>query len=511
MANEPGLPSTEQELERVRAERSLFLKLLQLSERDDLQGFLAGALELVLELADAQKGYLELHDGSQERPRWWIAAGCTEDEIEGIRDAISRGIIAQAVASGRTVATASAVTDPRFEGYHSVQVNQIEAVLCAPVGGPRPSGVLYLQGRRSGGPFGAVDQRHAELFARHLAPLADRLLLREDARQRSDATQPWRTQLDVDNIVGRSAAMADVLRTVALAAPLDIGVLITGPTGTGKTEVARAIHRNSPRSDGPLVEVNCAAIPETLVESELFGAVPGAATGVTRRMDGKVTAADGGTLFLDEIGELPMTSQAKLLELLHGKRFFRLGSSRKETADIRIIAATNQDLEQAVAEHRFREDLYFRLAVLPLRLPALAERIDDVPPLAEHLLERAVLRHRLPRMRLSPAALVAATAADWPGNVRELANAMERAAVIAAGEGAAAVEPRHLFAGASAEPAEAGPATFQEATRRFQRELLARTLDDTGWNVSETARRLDLARSYLYDLIHAHGLRREES
>ncbi len=495
-------------LERLRTERDLFLRLLELDGRDDPRVFLEEALQLVLELADAEKGYLELHDETGDQPRWWIAVGCSDAEIEGIRDAISRGIIAQAVASGRTVATASAVTDPRFQAYQSVQVNRIEAVLCSPVGGEQPLGVLYLQGRRREGPFDAEDQRRAELFARHLAPLVDRVLARQDARERSDPTRPWREQLVADNLVGRGPAMADVLRTVALVAPLDIGVLITGPTGTGKTEVARAIHRNSPRCDGPLVELNCAAIPETLVESELFGAAAGAATGVTRRMDGKVAAAEGGTLFLDEVGELPLASQAKLLELIHSRRYFRLGSNRKLDADIRIVAATNLDLAKAVADGGFREDLYFRLAVLPIRLPALAERPEDIPLLAPHLLERSLQRHRLPRMGLSPTSVVALTAAEWSGNVRELANALERAAVLAAGDGSATVEPRHLFPGAVL-PAETGEQfTFQEATRRFQAQLVRQTLEDTGWNVSETARRLDLARSYLYDLIKAHGLQR---
>jgi len=503
----------EETLQRVRKERDLFLRLLELSSQDDPTDFLRSALHLVLDLAGARKGYLELHDGGDGPPRWSMAVGCTDDELEGIREAVSHGIIARAMASGQTVATASALTDPRFSGYQSVQVNRIEAVLCAPVGqqdSGAPQGVLYLQDRADPGPFDDDDSRHAELFARHLAPLVDRLLLRQDALDRTDPTRPWREKLDVEGFAGRSAAVAEVLRTVALVSPLDIGVLISGPTGTGKSEIARAIHRNSPRSDGPLVEINCAAIPETLVESELFGAVPGAASGITRKMEGKVAAADGGTLFLDEIAELPLGSQSKILQLLQSREYFRLGSSKREVADIRIVAASNRDLEDEVREKRFREDLYFRLNVVPLRMPSLKERPEDIPLLAEILLERALARHRLPRLRLSPGALVALASAEWPGNVRELVNVVQRAAVMASGDGADVIEPRHLFPGRVPAPAgtEDSSATFQEATRQFQRQLLAQTLEATGWNVSEAARRLDLARSYLYDLIKAHGLQR---
>jgi len=505
------------DVDRVRKERDLFLGLLELSQREEeLTGFLRSSLELVLELAGARKGYLELADEGEGPPRWSMAVGCSADEVDGIREAISHGIIARAMASGETVATASAQSDPRFMGYQSVQVNRIEAVLCAPIGvhepgGGIPLGVLYLQDRIESGPFDAEDVRYAELFARHLAPLVDRLLLRQQVMERTDPTLPWREKLDIEGFIGHSQAVADLLRTVALVAPLDMGVLITGSTGTGKSEIARAIHRNSPRARGPLVEINCAAIPETLVESELFGALPGAASGITRKIDGKVGAAEGGTLFLDEVAELPLASQSKILQLLQSREFYRLGSSRPETADIRVIAASNRDLDEEVAEKRFREDLYFRLNVVPLRMPALAERSTDIPSLADFLLARAVRKYRLPRLSLSPGAVLALTAAEWPGNVRELLNTVERAAVLAAGDGADAIEPRHLFPQSATQPdtADAAGLTFQEATRRFQHQLLASALEDAGWNVSEAARRLDLARSYLYDLIKAHGLQRK--
>jgi Nif-specific regulatory protein len=213
-------------------------------------------------------------------------------------------------------------------------------------------------------------------------------------------------------------------------------------------------------------------------------------------------------LLLDEIAELPLGAQAKLLQLLQSKRYYPLGSARAEIADVRIIAATNVDLERAVAERRFREDLYYRLHVLPIRLPTLAERRADIPDLVITFVREAGLRHGLPLLEPSPAAIRAAEAASWPGNVRQLAHAVEAAAIRAAGEGALRLEARHLFPGNGSRPEDEAGLSFHEHTRRFQAELLRDTLARCDWNVTEAARRLDLARAHVYSLIKAFGLRR---
>jgi Nif-specific regulatory protein len=245
----------------------------------------------------------------------------------------------------------------------------------------------------------------------------------------------------------------------------------------------------------------------SLVESELFGALPGAHSTASRKMDGKVAAAERGTLLLDEVGELSAVAQAKLLQLLQSKEYYPLGGSKPMRADVRVIAATNTDLKHAVAERRFREDLFYRLHVLPIRVPSLAERREDIAELAAHLCLAACERHGLPRLQLSRGAVRALEAAEWPGNVRQLAHTMEAAAIRAAGAGAAEVERSHLFPDeAAAQPAEAP--TFQEATRRFQEQLLRDALERAEWNVVEAARRLDLARSHVYNLIRAFGLER---
>jgi Nif-specific regulatory protein len=271
------------------------------------------------------------------------------------------------------------------------------------------------------------------------------------------------------------------------------------------------IHENSARAAHPIVELNCAALPEGLVESELFGAMPGAHSGATRKIEGKVAAADRGTLFLDEVGDLSAPAQAKVLQLIAAKEYYPLGATRPVHADVRVIAATNVDLERAVAERRFREDLYYRLHVVPLRVPSLDERRDDIALLATHFCEDAIRRHGLPRRSLSPNALRALEAAEWPGNVRQLAHAVEASVVRSANERGTQIEAVHLFPG-SARPAPVetdGWDTFQGATRRFQADLLRQALESNGWNVLETARRLDLARSHVYKLISAFGLERD--
>jgi Nif-specific regulatory protein len=499
----------EADLARLQRERDLYLRLLELGGETELEPFLRDALAAVVELTGANQGYLELTDDQEEDPRshWSMAKGFSETEVERVRTLVSHGIIAEAVATGQTIHTPSALLDPRFRERGSVQISRIEAVLCVPIGSTPPAGGLYLQGRKTPGPFSPEDQASAELFARHVAPIVRRLLSSE--RQRPDPTKALRQKLRLEGVVGRSAAFVDLLRQVALVAPLDVSVLLTGETGTGKSQIARVIHDNGPRSAGPFVEVNCAALPDTLVESELFGAMPGAHSTATRRMQGKVASAEKGTLFLDEVGELSAPAQAKLLQLLQAKQYTPLGGSKALTADLRVIAATNTDLHSAVAERKFREDLFYRLQVLPIRVPSLAERREDVADLAAYFLAAACERNRLPRLELSTGAMRALQSAEWPGNVRQLAHAIQAAAIRAAGEGSWQVETAHAFPATAALVDRSGEtATFQEATRRFQSQLLRRALEETDWNVTDVARRLDVTRSHVYNLIHAFGLHR---
>jgi Nif-specific regulatory protein len=493
-------------LDVIRQERDLYLRMLELGACEELEPFLREVLELIVRASQARKGYLEFHEPGDDAPALALAYGCEGEAEQSFRGGISQGVMAEALATRTTVLSASALGDPRFRERGSVRRNAIEAVLCTPFGGDPPLGVVYLQGRNRPGGFDDADRARAELFVRCLHPFVERLRIRR-RQSAADPTRSFRDQLAASDVIGRSAALARTLQEVALVAPLDVCVLLTGGSGTGKTQIARVLHDSGPRRGRPFVELNCAAIPEALLEAELFGAMPGAHSTATRRIDGKVAAAEGGTLFLDEIGELAVSAQAKLLQLLQSQEYYPLGATRKLRADVRIIAATNTDLQAAIEQRSFRGDLYYRLSVLPIRLPALAERREDVVELAEHFVAQACTKNRLPRLRLSLAARQAVLTAEWPGNVRQLAHAVEGAAIRAAGAMLPEIEPHHLFP-ALAAPAAGRPPSFQEATRGFQEQLLRATLDELGWNVMETARRLDLSRAHVYNLIGAFSLTR---
>jgi Nif-specific regulatory protein len=348
--------------------------------------------------------------------------------------------------------------------------------------------------------YGGMDSAHPEAHG-ELEPLFS-------PGEKRDPTLRFRGALRADDLIGRSTPMTELLRQLALLAPLDVSVLLTGPSGTGKTHVARVIHASSPRAAGNFVELSCANLPDNLVESELFGAAPGAHSTAVKAVEGKVYAARGGTLLFDEIAELSLPAQAKLLQLLQSREYYPLGANRPRAADVRVIAATNCDLKARVARREFREDLFYRLHVVPIRVPSLAERRDDIPDLAQHFCIKACIRHRLPPLHLSQWTLLTAQAASWPGNIRELANAVEAAVIRAAGEDAREVEVRHLFPDREDREEATAPLNYREALRRFQTQLVRGTLEDSNWNVAEAARRLALTRAHIYNLMQSLDISR---
>jgi two-component system, NtrC family, nitrogen regulation response regulator NtrX len=363
-------------------------------------------------------------------------------------------------------------------------------------------------------------------------PIArDRLLLavRNALQHRAVVAQLEELQAETGQyeMVGRGPAMSRLYALLARAAPSEGRVLITGENGTGKELVARALHRHSRRSSGPFVRVNCAAVPTELIESELFGHERGAFTGATAVRRGKFELADGGTLFLDEVGDMPQAMQAKLLRVLQENEFERVGGSETLHADVRVLAATNKDLEAEILAGRFREDLYYRLAVVQLHAPALRERREDLPELISTFLVEACRRNGRRPLRLAPEAVALLAAHGYPGNVRELRNLVERLAILCDGPLVSLQEARELLpaprARPGAEPALDAPAVappapdsaqgagskpFRELVDDAERAIILRTLAFTGDNVTEAARLLDLERGHFYKKMKALGLRR---
>lgn len=311
-----------------------------------------------------------------------------------------------------------------------------------------------------------------------------------------------------EEVIGRSAAFREVLDLAARVAPYPTTVLITGESGTGKEAVARAIHRASPRRDAPFVGVNCGAIPENLLESELFGHEKGAFTGAERARDGLFTEADGGTLFLDEIGELPVSLQVKLLRVLQERRLRPVGGAQEREVDVRVLAATSRDLVQEVEDGRFREDLFYRINVIHLHLPPLRTRPEDIQALAEHFMRRHGGRLGIEAEPLSPEMLTLLARYSWPGNVRELENVVERGLVLSGGRLAEEHLPGHVRSSTPqfSIPGDDDDLSVKRRLPALERELIARALDRTNGNRTRASELLELSTRALTYKIQEYGL-----
>jgi two-component system response regulator GlrR len=373
-----------------------------------------------------------------------------------------------------------------------------EAPVVAVTAGGEPAGILRLL------ELGIHDFISAPLRACDVLPRIWRLV--ERARAAGQAFGRLREKLGLRHLLGESPSFVAAIEKIPLVARCDASVLICGETGTGKELVARAVHYLSPRAKKPFVAVNCGAVPTELVENELFGHERSAYTGAFSQQPGVVQEAEGGTLFLDEIDSLPLLAQVKLLRFLQEKEFRPLGAARAQKADVRVLAASNGDLESAVDEGRLRRDLYYRLNVIPLRLPPLRERREDIPLLARHFLQKHALERRA---ELSPRALQALRDYDWPGNVRELEHVVERAIVLSQDE--ELIREHHVALPRSPEPAPSlAAATFQQAkadaVARFEAAYVRELLATHRGNISRAARAADKNRRAFWELIRKHGI-----
>jgi DNA-binding NtrC family response regulator len=354
---------------------------------------------------------------------------------------------------------------------------------------------------------GAYDYITKPFDPEHLTHLIRNIAERRDlVRENLSLKDKLAAAAESPPILGRSPAIRRAIELIHTVAPTDTNVLITGESGTGKELVARAIHVGSPRAFMPLVVVNCGALPEGILESELFGHERGAFTGAHYRHKGKFELADGGTLFLDEIGEISSKIQVEILRVLEEKKVTRLGDTKPVRADFRLVAATNKDLKHEVAEGRFREDLYYRLNVFHIALPPLRDRQEDIPILAEALVERLARSMNRPVPAIEPEAMELLEAYDWPGNVRELANALERALVVARREEGGGIRREHLPVMTPTGELPSSSDDPEASLASVERAHILRVLEETGWNISRTARVLGVDRTTVYNKIKQYGL-----
>ena len=487
------------------------------------------------ETFDAEGASLLLLDGETNELYFpWVASDDAEAvaRLATLRFPADRGIAGAVLGTGRPLRIDDVAADARhYGGADRTTGLATRTLICAPLRSHLGAlGVVQVVNRRGDGCFTDDDLsllealagsvgiaiENARLYAGAKAS-AERLRAEVGALRREQARRDRFTE-----IIGTGAAMAGVFRLMESAATSPITVLIEGETGTGKELVARGIHRAGPRADGPFLAVNCAAMPETLLESELFGHRKGAFTGATQDQRGLFEAAAGGTLLLDEVGEMPAAMQAKLLRVLQEGEIVPLGDTRPRKVDVRVVSATNRDLTVEVAERRFREDLYYRLAAFPIRLPPLRERREDIPLLASRFLTAAAERHRKQVRGIAPEAMDPLLRFQWPGNVRELQNEIERATALASdGETIVCTHlSAKLVAGSAprAEPESAGESLpagepsrdrgpLRRARAAFEAHYITETLRREGGNVTRAAQALGLSRVMLQKKMKEYNLR----
>jgi len=393
-------------------------------------------------------------------------------------------------------------TDARFSRSASIVQNQIAAAMCVPlVAGGRELGVIYADRIAPAEPFERTD---LEMLAAMAMPVVVAVENIRSAERLSSEREQLVDQMKVEhNIIGKHESIAAVLELIQRVAPTESNVLIVGDSGTGKELVARAVHYNSPRSGRAFEAVNCAALAPALLESELFGHVKGAFTGAIQDKPGRFGLADKGTLFLDEIGEMPLDSQAKLLRVIEQGELRRVGDTRDRHVDVRILAATNKQLEKLVAEHRFREDLFYRLNIVRIEMPLLRARGKDVDLLADHFLGYFCAKCGRKPLKLSAKARELLHRYSWPGNVRELKNVMERLAVMCKGND---VGPEDLPAEVCAGQARAVETDATSSLADMEREHIIRVMAHTGGNKKEAAAVLGIDRSTLYSKLKQYSI-----
>jgi transcriptional regulator with GAF, ATPase, and Fis domain len=479
--------------------RKLFAFSERLIQRVKVEELLEAMLDDVIELTNAQKGFLMLLDGAEEMAgpsasgssggerRLVVRASRNvhKESLSGTSGAVSDSIVRQVVDSGRPVIVSDALADTQFGKSESVIAMKLSSVMCAPLlSQGAVIGALYVGNDKVKHLFERAQLELLSIFASQASLILQNAMLLNALRADKAKLEAELKDKRFGEIIGTCPSMLEVFRKLQKVAATDISVLITGETGTGKELIARELHRRSPRADGPFITINCGAIPENLIESELFGHVKGAFTGAVASRAGKFQLADKGTLFLDEIGELPLNLQVKLLRALQERVVIRVGDSRPEKVDIRVVAATNRNLEEETRAGHFREDLYYRLNVVNLWLPPLRQRGDDVGILAKALLTKYADELGSSVKGFSPPALAAIRKYAWPGNIRQLENRIKKALVLCDQN---LLSPEDLDLGPGAE---SPTLPLEKAKEEFQRKYVLEVLERNNGNRTQTARDL---------------------
>ena len=454
-----------------------------LMEERDLQVLIELMLDQLIELTGADKGFLFLVD-SIGQPTLHSARNIDKEAGVLSDEGFSDSIVQHVVKSAQPVLISDALSDTQFRMSQSVVNLKLCSVMCAPMlSRTELSGVIYLGNDNVVNLFEEESLDILHVFASQAALLVRNAILINELSVRNEELEEELQEIKFGKIIGASTAMRTIFKRVERVASTDISVLIRGETGSGKELVAKEIHLRSDRASGPFVAINCGAIPDNLLESELFGHEKGAYTGAHAAAQGKFQAAHKGTLFLDEIGDLPITLQAKILRAIEQKQVVRVGGTKSEDVDIRIVAATNKNLEEAVSANEFRQDLYFRLNVVTVLLPPLRDRDDDVLLIANYFIQRFIVEYKSKAKGFSQGALAAMRSYSWPGNVRELENKIRKAVVLCDRE---LLEPSELVI----PDEELSILPLADAKEEFQRDYVARILELNRGNKTKTARDL---------------------
>jgi Nif-specific regulatory protein len=489
---------------------------LAISSIRDVETLAHRLLELVSEAVAAEHGAIVLTgrtDGNVTALFGWNRGAGVGTPVQ-----VSRTVVQQVLSTGESTLSADVLSSNSLGDVESLRVSGIRSLLVVPIlSSDRPLGVLYLGAIEHPRQFGEEHLQLLTAVARLAAPVFETAQQVEALRRENERLAE---EIALDHkMVGESAAMRPLYELIAKVAPRDSTVLILGESGTGKELVARAVHENSSRSRGPFVAVNCATLTENLLESELFGHERGAFTGAIAQRRGKLELANGGTIFLDEIGELALQLQAKLLRVLQEREIERLGGTRPIPVDIRVVAATNRDLDEAIAAGTFRKDLYYRLNVVTAKVPPLRDRVGDVRLLASFFAAKYAERCKRRVLGISSEAGALLAAYDWPGNVRELENAIERAVVLGGSDyivaedlpeaihEAAIPAPDSLGSGddellaTSGDEPSAAASNYHTAVATFKARIVREAVEQAGGNLAEAARLLGVHRNYVSRLL----------